>query len=52
MKRLHVHVAVETLERSIGLCATVLGAAPAVVEVDLRKTLDETGHSIDTPRSA
>ena len=37
MKRLHVHVSVEDLDRSIGFYATLFGAQPAVVKDDYAK---------------
>lgn len=37
MKRLHVHVAVEDLPKSIGFYATLFGAEPAVVKDDYAK---------------
>lgn len=37
MKRLHVHVSVEDLDRSIGFYATLFGAQPAVVRDDYAK---------------
>lgn len=37
MKRLHVHVAVENLEQSIGFYSTLFGATPAVVKADYAK---------------
>ena len=37
MKRLHVHVAVENLEQSIGFYSTLFGASPAVVKADYAK---------------
>jgi catechol 2,3-dioxygenase-like lactoylglutathione lyase family enzyme len=44
MKRLHVHVAVENLDRSIGFYSTLFGAAPAVVKADYAKWM------LDDPR--
>jgi catechol 2,3-dioxygenase-like lactoylglutathione lyase family enzyme len=44
MKRLHVHVAVEDLSRSIGFYSTLFGAAPAVVKDDYAKWM------LDDPR--
>ncbi|HEY0600796.1 ArsI/CadI family heavy metal resistance metalloenzyme [Brevundimonas sp.] len=41
MKRLHVHVAVENLDRSIGFYSTLFGAAPAVVKDDYAKWMLE-----------
>ena len=41
MKRLHVHVAVEDLDRSIGFYSTLFGAAPAVVKGDYAKWMLE-----------
>ncbi|MDI6624930.1 MAG: ArsI/CadI family heavy metal resistance metalloenzyme [Brevundimonas sp.] len=37
MKRLHVHVAVENLDRSIGFYSALFGADPAVVKDDYAK---------------
>jgi catechol 2,3-dioxygenase-like lactoylglutathione lyase family enzyme len=44
MKRLHVHVAVEDLTRSIGFYATLFGAPPVVLEHDYAKWM------LDDPR--
>lgn len=44
MKRLHVHVAVEDLSKSIGFYATLFGAAPTVVKDDYAK------WALDDPR--
>lgn len=44
MKRLHVHVAVEDLSRSIGFYSTLFGAAPSVVKPDYAKWM------LDDPR--
>ena len=44
MKRLHVHVTVESLERSIGFYSTLFGAAPSVVKDDYAKWM------LDDPR--
>ena len=44
MKRLHVHVGVADLERSISFYATLFGAAPSVVKADYAKWL------LDDPR--
>lgn len=44
MKRLHVHVAVENLEQSIGFYSTLFGAAPVVVKSDYAKWM------LDDPR--
>ena len=44
MKRLHVHVAVENLERSIGFYSTLFGAAPSVLKADYAKWM------LDDPR--
>jgi catechol 2,3-dioxygenase-like lactoylglutathione lyase family enzyme len=44
MKRLHVHVAVEDLETSIGFYSTLFGAEPAVVKADYAKWM------LDDPR--
>ncbi|MDP1874928.1 ArsI/CadI family heavy metal resistance metalloenzyme [Phenylobacterium sp.] len=41
MKRLHVHVSVEDLDRSIGFYATLFGSAPAVVKGDYAKWMLE-----------
>jgi catechol 2,3-dioxygenase-like lactoylglutathione lyase family enzyme len=41
MKRLHVHVSVEELERSIGFYSTLFGAAPSVVKPDYAKWMLE-----------
>jgi catechol 2,3-dioxygenase-like lactoylglutathione lyase family enzyme len=41
MKRLHVHVAVEDLTRSIGFYSTLFGAEPAVVKDDYAKWMLE-----------
>jgi catechol 2,3-dioxygenase-like lactoylglutathione lyase family enzyme len=41
MKRLHVHVAVDDLERSIGFYSTLFAAAPAVVKPDYAKWMLE-----------
>ena len=37
MKRLHLHVAVENLDRSIGFYSTLFGAAPTVTKADYAK---------------
>jgi catechol 2,3-dioxygenase-like lactoylglutathione lyase family enzyme len=37
MKRLHVHIAVENLNRSIGFYSTLFGAEPSVVKDDYAK---------------
>ena len=37
MKRLHVHVAVDNLERSIGFYSTLFGTEPTVVQTDYAK---------------
>lgn len=37
MKRLHVHVAVDDLHRSIGFYSTLFGASPSVVKGDYAK---------------
>ncbi|HEY1961815.1 MAG TPA: ArsI/CadI family heavy metal resistance metalloenzyme, partial [Rhizomicrobium sp.] len=37
MKRLHVHIAVEDLEKSIGFYSTLFGAAPSVLKSDYAK---------------
>lgn len=44
MKRLHVHVAVENLDRSIGFYSALFGAAPAVIKTDYAKWM------LDDPR--
>jgi hypothetical protein len=44
MKRLHVHVAVDGLERSIGFYSTLFGAPPSVVKADYAKWM------LDDPR--
>ncbi|HEX8654583.1 MAG TPA: ArsI/CadI family heavy metal resistance metalloenzyme [Allosphingosinicella sp.] len=44
MKRLHVHVGVEDLDRSIGFYSTLFGAAPTVLERDYAKWM------LDDPR--
>ena len=44
MKRLHVHVAVEDLAKSIGFYSTLFGAEPAVVKDDYAKWM------LDDPR--
>ncbi|MBY0423528.1 MAG: VOC family protein, partial [Parvularculaceae bacterium] len=44
MKRLHLHVGVEDLERSIGFYATLFGAAPTVRKADYAKWM------LDDPR--
>ena len=44
MKRLHVHVAVEDLARSIGFYSTLFGAEPAVLKDDYAKWM------LDDPR--
>ena len=44
MKRLHVHVAVENLDRSIGFYSALFGADPAVVKDDYAKWM------LDDPR--
>lgn len=41
MKRLHVHVAVDDLEKSIGFYSTLFAAAPAVVKPDYAKWMLE-----------
>ncbi|MES2033341.1 MAG: ArsI/CadI family heavy metal resistance metalloenzyme [Pseudomonadota bacterium] len=41
MKRLHLHIAVEDLDRSIGFYSTLFGAAPAVVKDDYAKWMLE-----------
>lgn len=44
MKRLHVHVAVDDLDRSIGFYSTLFGADPSVVKPDYAKWM------VDDPR--
>jgi catechol 2,3-dioxygenase-like lactoylglutathione lyase family enzyme len=44
MKRLHVHVSVDDLDRSIGFYAALFGAAPTVVKDDYAKWM------LDDPR--
>jgi len=44
MKRLHVHVGVSNLDRSIGFYATLFGAEPSVVKPDYAKWM------LDDPR--
>jgi catechol 2,3-dioxygenase-like lactoylglutathione lyase family enzyme len=44
MKRLHVHVGVEDLDRSIGFYSTLFGAAPTVMKSDYAKWM------LDDPR--
>ena len=44
MKRLHVHVSVEELDRSIGFYSTLFGAEPTVVKEDYAKWM------LDDPR--
>jgi catechol 2,3-dioxygenase-like lactoylglutathione lyase family enzyme len=44
MKRLHVHVAVENIEKSVGFYSTLFGAAPAVLKDDYAKWM------LDDPR--
>ena len=44
MKRLHLHIAVEDLARSIGFYSTLFGAAPTVVKPDYAKWM------LDDPR--
>jgi catechol 2,3-dioxygenase-like lactoylglutathione lyase family enzyme len=44
MKRLHIHVAVEDLNRSIGFYSALFGAEPAVVKIDYAKWM------LDDPR--
>jgi catechol 2,3-dioxygenase-like lactoylglutathione lyase family enzyme len=44
MKRLHVHVAVDNLERSIGFYSTLFGAKPSVTKDDYAKWM------LDDPR--
>lgn len=41
MKRLHVHVAVEDLSRSIGFYSTLFGSEPAVIKDDYAKWMLE-----------
>jgi catechol 2,3-dioxygenase-like lactoylglutathione lyase family enzyme len=44
MNRLHLHIAVDDLDRSIGFYSTLFGAAPAVVKDDYAKWM------LDDPR--
>ncbi len=44
MKRLHVHVAVDDLDRSVGFYSTLFGASPSVLKVDYAKWM------LDDPR--
>ena len=44
MKRLHVHIAVDDLDRSIGFYSTLFGAKPSVRKVDYAKWM------LDDPR--
>ena len=44
MKRMHVHVAVEDLQRAIGFYSALFAARPAVTEVDYAKWM------LDDPR--
>jgi len=44
MKRLHLHIAVEDLDRSIGFYSTLFGAEPSVVKDDYAKWM------LDDPR--
>lgn len=41
MKRLHLHIAVDDLDRSIGFYSTLFGAQPAVVKDDYAKWMLE-----------
>ena len=41
MKRLHVHVSVEELDRSIGFYSSLFGASPSVVKPDYAKWMLE-----------
>ena len=41
MKRLHLHIAVEDLDRSIGFYSTLFGARPSVVKDDYAKWMLE-----------
>jgi catechol 2,3-dioxygenase-like lactoylglutathione lyase family enzyme len=41
MKRLHVHIAVDDLNRSIGFYSTLFGAEPSVVQSDYAKWMLE-----------
>jgi catechol 2,3-dioxygenase-like lactoylglutathione lyase family enzyme len=41
MKRLHIHVGVESLEKSIGFYSTLFGAAPTVAKDDYAKWMLE-----------
>jgi catechol 2,3-dioxygenase-like lactoylglutathione lyase family enzyme len=44
MKRLHVHVAVERLDQSVGFYSTLFGASPTVLKADYAKWM------LDDPR--
>ncbi len=44
MKRLHLHIAVDDLNRSIGFYSTLFGAGPSVVKDDYAKWM------LDDPR--
>jgi len=44
MKRLHVHISVEDLDRSVGFYSTLFGAAPSVLKDDYAK------WALDDPR--
>lgn len=44
MKRLHLHIAVEDMTRSIGFYSTLFGAEPAVVKDDYAKWMLEDPH--------
>ena len=41
MKRLHVHIAVDDLDRSIGFYSTLFGAGPSVLKADYAKWMLE-----------
>jgi len=41
MKRLHVHIAVDDLSRSIGFYSTLFGAEPSVIKADYAKWMLE-----------
>lgn len=49
MKRLHVHVSVDDLARSIGFYSTLFAAEPSVVKPDYAKAgLDHLGIQVET----
>ena len=41
MKRLHIHIAVDDLDRSIGFYSTLFGTAPSVIKPDYAKWMLE-----------